>query len=362
MITLIVIIGLIVLILAHEFGHFIAAKLFNVKVEEFGIGYPPRLFGKQIGETLYSVNLLPLGGFVRIHGEDEKLEKEEHEKDETIDSLSSERSFANQAIWKRAIILIAGVTMNMIVGWFIFSGVLMMGSPAHLAVAEVAKDSPAYTAGMRPNDFIVGAKLGATTLTDPILGDNFIGAMKQVAGEKVSVDVLRDGKTETFEIMSRANPPAGEGSLGISLADAGVARQSFFKAIGNGFMVAVTVFWLTLKGFVSLIISIFTTPGTALAGVAGPVGVFGIASQTGKMGLIYLFQLIALISVNLAVLNLIPFPALDGGRVFFLLIEKVKGSPVSYKTQKIVNMVGFAALILLMVFVTIHDVGNILRK
>lgn len=362
MITLIVIVGLIVLILAHEFGHFIAAKIFNVKVEEFGIGYPPRLFGKQIGETFYSVNLLPLGGFVRIHGEDEKLEREEHEKDTTTDSLSVERSFANQAIWKRTVILIAGVTMNMIAGWFIFSGVLMMGSPAHLAVTEVAKDSPAYAVGVRPNDFIVSAKLGVITLTDPIVGDDFIGAMKKVAGQKVSIDVLRDGKTIPLEIASRTNPPAGEGSLGISLADAGVAKQSFFKAVGNGFMVAVTVFWLTLKGFISLILGIFTSPGTALASVAGPVGVFGIATQTGKMGLVYLFQLIALISVNLAVLNLIPFPALDGGRVFFLLIEKLKGSPVSYKTQKIVNMVGFAALIFLMVFVTIHDVGNILHK
>lgn len=116
MITLIIIIGLAVLILAHEFGHFIAAKIFNVKVEEFGIGYPPRIFGKQFGETLYSVNWLPLGGFVRIHGEDKDEEAEAHEKDETLDSLRSERSFATQALWKRAIILIAGVTMNMQIG------------------------------------------------------------------------------------------------------------------------------------------------------------------------------------------------------------------------------------------------------
>ncbi|MEK7089517.1 MAG: site-2 protease family protein [Patescibacteria group bacterium] len=362
MITFIVIIGLIVLILAHEFGHFIVAKIFGVKVEEFGIGFPPRLFGKQIGETLYSVNLLPLGGFVRINGEDEKLEKEEHEKDDTTDSLATKRSFAHQAIWKRTIILIAGVTMNMLVGWIIFSGILMIGSPTHLAVTEVAKDSPAYVVGIKPNDFIMSAKLGAVSLADPIKGDDFIIAMKQVAGEKVSIEVLRDGKTTALEINSRANPPAGEGSLGISLADAGVAKQSFFKALGNGFMVAVTIFWLTLKGFFSLIVSIFTTPGTAFQGVAGPVGLFGIAAQTGKMGLIYLFQLVGLISVNLAVLNLIPFPALDGGRIFFLLIEKLKGSPVSYKIQRVVNAVGFVALILLMVFVTINDVGNIMRK
>lgn len=362
MITLIIIIGLAVLILAHELGHFIAAKLFNVKVEEFGIGYPPRMFGKQVGETLYSVNWLPLGGFVRIHGEDKDEETEAHEKDETLDSLRSERSFANQAIWKRAVILIAGVTMNMVVGWLIFSGIFAVGTPAHLAIAEVAKDSPAYAAGLTANDFIVGAHLGTISLNDPINSEDFITAMRKAAGSEVSLTVVHEGKERTLSILSRANPPEGEGSLGVALSDVGVEKVPFLKAFGKGFMAAITLFWLTLKGFFSLIIGLFTSPGTAMAGVAGPVGVFSIATQTGKMGLIYLFQLIALISVNLSVLNLIPFPALDGGRVLFLIIEKLKGSPVSYKTQRTVNAIGFAALIILMVFVTIHDVGNVLHK
>ncbi|MEI6479244.1 MAG: site-2 protease family protein [bacterium] len=359
MIPLIVILGLIILILAHEFGHFIAAKIFGVKVEEFGIGYPPRLFGKKIGETTYSVNLLPLGGFVRIHGEDEKEECTENDK---LDKESNSRSFASQKIWKRTIILIAGVTMNMFVGWIIFSGIFMFGSPEHLVITEVSKESPAYVAGLKSNDFIVGARLGDVTLSDPIKGDDFISNIKKVAGQKVSIDVMHEGKTSTIEITSRLNPPAGQGSLGISLADAGVKSEPFFKSIKSGFIATASIFWLTLNGFFSLIIGIFTSPGTALSGVAGPVGVFGIASETGKMGLVYLFQLVALISVNLAVINLIPFPALDGGRVLFLLIEKFKGSPVSANTQRVVNMVGFIALIILMVFVTIHDVGKIISN
>ncbi len=362
MITLIIIIGLIVLILAHEFGHFIAAKIFNVKVEEFGIGYPPRIFGKQFGETLYSVNWLPLGGFVRIHGEDKDEEEETHEKDETLDSLRSERSFATQALWKRAVILIAGVTMNMLVGWLIFSGIFATGIPAHLAIAEVAKDSPAYAAGLVANDFIVGAHLGTVVLNDPIHSEDFIAAMKKAAGSSVSLTVLHEGKEKTLSILSRANPPEGEGSLGVALSDVGVEKVPFFSSFGRGFTATITLFWLTLKGFFSLVIGLFSSPGTAMADVAGPVGVFSIATQTGKMGLVYLFQLIALISINLSVLNLIPFPALDGGRVLFLIIEKLKGSPVSSKTQRTVNTIGFAALILLMVFVTIHDVGNILHK
>ena len=362
MITLIIIIGLAVLILAHEFGHFIAAKIFNVKVEEFGIGYPPRIFGKQFGETLYSVNWLPLGGFVRIHGEDKDEEAEAHGKDETLDSLRSERSFATQALWKRAVILIAGVTMNMLVGWLIFSGIFATGIPAHLAIADVSKDSPAYTAGLTANDFIVGARLGTVVLNDPIRSEDFIAAMKKAAGSSVSLTILHEGKEKTLSILSRANPPEGEGSLGVALSDVGVEKVPLFSSFGKGFTAAITLFWLTLKGFFSLIIGLFSSPGTAMADVAGPVGVFSIATQTGKMGLVYLFQLIALISINLSVLNLIPFPALDGGRVLFLIIEKLKGSPVSYKTQRTVNAIGFAALILLMVFVTIHDVGNILHK
>lgn len=358
----IVIIGLVVLILAHEFGHFITAKIFGVMVEEFGIGYPPRLFGKKIGETTYSVNLLPLGGFVRIHGEEDAKKDEGHAHDETLDIFSMERSFAHQSLWKRAVILIAGVAMNMVVGWFILSGIFMTGTPAHLAVADVAKDSPAYAAGIMQNDFIIKAKLGNTTLHDPIKSDEFISVIKNVAGEKVLLTVTRDGKTLDFEVPSRANPPEGEGSLGVVLTDAGITKQSLWKSIGSGFTASISIFWLTVQGFFALIIGLFSSPASAFQNVAGPIGIFGIATQTGKMGLIYLFQLVALISINLSVLNLIPFPALDGGRVLFLIIEKIKGSPISSKTQQRVNMAGFAILLLLMAFVTVHDIGAIIRK
>ncbi|MFA6365221.1 MAG: RIP metalloprotease RseP [Candidatus Paceibacterota bacterium] len=354
MIIVAVIIGLIILVIAHEFGHFIASKLFGVKVEEFGIGYPPKLFGKKFGETLYSINLLPLGGFVRIHGEESQVE-------EGGVPVDPQRSFIHQAIWKRSCILIAGVMMNLIVGWFIFSGVFMTGSPAHLILGEIDKGSPAASAGLMQGDVIISATLGTVELKDPIQSSEFITAVKNVAGTEVRLEVARKGKTIETTLVPRVNPPQGEGALGVELVEMGFPSKPFFSALGAGFTAMASVLWLTILGFANLIIGVFTAPRMALQSVAGPVGIFTLAAQTGKMGFVYLAQLIGFISVNLAVLNLIPFPALDGGRVFFLFIEKMKGSPISSRTQQIINGVGFIALLALMVLVTIHDVVKISR-
>ncbi|MFA6407158.1 MAG: M50 family metallopeptidase [Candidatus Paceibacterota bacterium] len=354
MIILAVVIGLIILVIAHEFGHFIASKAFGVKVEEFGVGYPPKLFGKKFGETLYSVNLLPLGGFVRIHGEEEHAE-------EGAEPIDPQRSFVHQAIWKRSFILIAGVVMNLIAGWLIFSGVFMTGSPEHLILGEIDAKSPAAIAGLMRGDVITFAKLGELELKDPVQIKEFIGAVKRVAGTEVTIEVMREGKTIETKLTPRITPPEGEGALGVELIEMGFVAKPFFAALGAGFVAMASVLWLTILGFANLFVSLFVAPSTALQSVAGPVGIFTLAAQTGEMGFVYLAQLIGFISVNLAVLNLIPFPALDGGRVLFLCIEKIKGSPISSRTQRIINGVGFLALLALMVLVTVHDVGKISR-
>lgn len=361
MVIIAVIISLSVLILAHEIGHFAAAKLFNVKVEEFGFGYPPRLFSRKIGETTYSINLLPLGGFVHILGEDEEQERSAAiEKGENT-STDTSRYFSRQSLPRRIIILTAGVAMNVLTGWLLFSAVYMVGSPSHLMISNVAQKSPAAEAGLRMNDIIMRAQVGSEIFSDPISNEQFIPAVKKAAGSNIVLDVDRAGERMTFSVSTRANPPKGQGAMGISLDEIGIERQSFFKAIGNGFIASMSVFWTIAKGFGSIISGLFTAPSAALQGVAGPVGIFNLATQTGKMGFVYLFQLIALISMNLAVLNLIPFPALDGGRVLFIIIEKLKGSPVPQGTQRIVNAIGFSALMLLMIIVTIHDITNLSR-
>lgn len=361
MIIVLVVVSLSLLILAHEIGHFAAAKFFNVKVEEFGFGYPPRVLSKKIGETIYSINALPLGGFVHISGEDVEGEQAAAAVKGETREVDATRSFRSQALWKRVVILSAGVFMNIMAGWFVFSAVFMVGSPSHLIISEVAKRSPAAEAGLRANDIIVRADIGGVTLSDPIANDAFVAAVKKAAGTIITLEVKRGEEVQAVRVLSRAHPPAGEGAMGVALDEMGIPRASFFAAIGKGFLASLDVFWGTAKGFYVVIERIFSAPGSALQGVAGPVGIFDIAAQTGKLGYVYLFQLVALISLNLAALNFFPFPALDGGRVLFLIIEQIKGSPVPRRFEQVVNAVGFAALLVLMVIVTIHDVGNLMQ-
>ena len=347
---LLIIVSLSVLILVHEMGHFASAKFFKVGVEEFGIGFPPRLFGKKYGETTYSINALPFGGFVKIAGEDGGAENE----------IQNSSSFSSQKTWKRTIILAAGVCMNIIAGWIIFSAVFMAGVPMKLAILEVFPDSPASTADIRANDFITSATYGEKTLKDPVQTNEFIGLVKEAGGNPMTIELERGKETIVKTIKGRVNPPEGQGSLGIGLGEAGVAQKGFFESIWEGAKYTADVTRMIFVGFFDLIIKIFTTPD-ATKNVAGPVGIVMIAKQATDIGFVYFLQLLGLISVNLAVLNLLPFPALDGGRILVLFIEKIKGSPVSLRAQSWINMAGFFFLIALMLFVTFQDVTKLFK-
>jgi len=348
MVILIVIVSLSILILVHELGHFLLAKFFGVKVEEFGLGFPPRLWGKKIGETVYSLNLLLFGGFVKIFGEEGESE---------TPSLSGRR-FTDQPIWRRGVIVLAGIFMNLVLGWLVLSVVFMLGSPSHLMVADVAPDSPASGAGLSRGDFILGISRAGKILSDPLKASDFIEFMKDVKGEQVLLKVQHQGAVKEVEVAGRQNPPAGQGPLGVSLIEAGFPAEPFFKSIGTAFTTTIKTTGLIVVAFVNLFGKIFVSP-EVLETVSGPVGIFALASQAGSMGLVYLLQLMALISLNLAVLNFIPFPALDGGRFLFLILEKIKGSPISPKFQRVVNTVGFAFLIVLMVIVTVRDISRL---
>lgn len=348
MIAVAVIVGLIILILAHEAGHFFAAKAFGIKVEEFGFGFPPRLFGKKKGETLVSVNALPLGGFVKIYGEDEEVEEER------------ERSFAAQAVWKRIVVVGAGILMNVIAAWLLLSVVFMFGMPKHLVIADVVAGSPADAAGLKTGDVIAAASSGINAFSDPVASDAFIDLVKNAGGKEISLTIARGKEVLKVSLAPRMNPPEGEGPLGVGLVVIGFPRETFLRAVGDGLVMSASTFFLAFRAFGGFFISLFSSP-EVIKTVSGPVGIFAIASQTGSLGFVYLLELIALISVNLAALNLLPIPALDGGRIVFLLIEKLKGSPVSYTVQRLVNASGFAVLLLLMLVVTFKDVGVLFR-
>lgn len=345
-----VIIALSVLILVHEFGHFFFAKFFGVKVEEFGIGFPPRLFSKKIGETVYSLNLLPFGGFVKIYGEDGNREK----------ITEPEKSFVNQPIWRRSVIVLAGVLMNIILGWLVLSAVLMIGAPEHLAIADLAPDSPAQEAGLASGDIIIEAAFGGAVLKDPITTENLLNLVKEAGNQPIHLKIRRGSDIFDFNVAGRLNPPAGQGPLGVTLVNIGFPAESFL----NSFIKGAAATGETLRAVTVAFINFFSTVFTdrkILESVAGPVGIFAIAAQVGSLGIVYFLQLMALISLNLAVLNLIPFPALDGGRFLFLLFEKIKGSPVSSRFQTAVNSLGFVILLVLMVFVTIRDVSRLIN-
>lgn len=343
--TLVILIGLSVVIISHEAGHFFAAKYFRLKVDEFGFGFPPRIFSWQKGETKYSVNGLPFGGFVKIAGENGEFGS--GVAPEAVSQEERSRYFFSQSAWRRSVIILAGVLMNFLLGWFLFSAVGAIGTPSLIVIGEVAAGSPADEIGLRQGD----------TLEGFAVSDDFIAYINTHRGEEVTLSVRRGSERLTRSVVPRVAPPPGEGSLGVSLIDSGAPRQSIPRALVTGLEKTLFVSWFTLFSFGQLLFTLFTQ-GTLLGDVVGPVGIFSVASETSQLGILYLIQLIALISINLAVINLLPFPALDGGRFFMILVEKLKGSPISRKTEALVNGIGFAFLLSLMVVITIHDIGK----
>ncbi|MFH1193191.1 MAG: site-2 protease family protein [Candidatus Jorgensenbacteria bacterium] len=348
MVIFLTIVGLSFVVLAHEFGHFITAKLSKIRVDEFGFGFPPRLFARKFGETTYSVNALLFGGFVKIYGE------EGEEKDPS--------AFNNQPVWRRTLVTCGGVLANVVIAWLFFSVVFMAGAPEHLVISDVAPGSPAATAGMVSGDIIQEARWGKQILTAPVKVDTFVAMVKEAAARNESVMLaIRGAGAEEREVslVPRANPPAGEGALGVGLAEAGVPRTPFFRSFLSGAEETWVLAKLTVLGLVDFFGRAFSAPGT-FREMMGPVGIAAAtAAQATTLGFSYLLRLLGFISLNLAILNLIPFPALDGGRTLFLLIEKLKGSPLPVRLERAVNAAGFVCLLLLMVLVTVQDVGRL---
>lgn len=356
MITAIIfIIVLGVLVFVHELGHFIFAKRAGMKVEEFGLGFPPRIWGIKKGETLYSLNAIPFGGFVKILGEDG-------------DERGNPRSFASKSVSPRLLVIIAGVAMNfflavlllMVTNFFGLRIGLIDDKTASLArdkavqIIEISKDSPADKAGLKLLDEVSGFKLNGSFKAVSNAEDvqNFV---RENSGQTMTIVIKRNKEITEKEIIPRVNPPAGQGALGISLALTGVVSYPWYEAIWRGVYDAVILTMNTVIGYFILFKTLLLK-GKLIADVSGPVGIATLTGQAARIGINYLMQFTAMISINLAVLNIIPFPALDGGRALLIIIEKFKGSPLNKKVEQLVNTVGFALLIALMVYVTTKDI------
>jgi len=337
--------SLIVLMIIHEFGHFIIAKKFGVRVDEFGIGYPPRIFGKKIGETIYSINWLPLGAFVKIYGEE--------------GGLDDYRSFTNLKIWQRVLIVIGGVAAFWITAIIIFSIVFAMGADlpigdgdvqgltnARVKVVMVSQNSPASAAGIKIGDTI--SKFNKISDFQKITGEN--------KGKEIILTIERNNNIFDVRLTPRINPPDGEGLVGIGLERMAtlVEKSSWYMAPIHG----ATYTWQTtinaLKGFYIVFADLATGKGAPQgAEFAGPVGITIFLANAASYGIGFFLYFIGMISVFLAIFNLFPIPALDGGKLVFLLIEKIKGRPVSVKVEQAITITFFIILITLSLFITI---------
>ncbi len=359
---LIFLIILLVLVVVHECGHFFTAKKFGIRVDEFGFGFPPKLFSRKYGETEYSFNLLPLGGFVKIFGENPD--------DENTNGPDRERSFVHKAKWKQAIVLFAGVFANFLLGWLLFSIGFMSGLPTsvgsepighklsnvNLTVVSVMPDSPAFKAFLKSGDKIISVKSSSDVLDqlNPDTLKSFIGLHSK---DEIVIGYLR-GKDENIH-LAKVTPfkdsTLGEARIGISMDMIGMVKLPILSAFKEGLSLTWFVTKGTVVGLYTLIIEGIQGKGS-FASVTGPVGMVGMVGDASQFGFVYLLSFAALISINLAIINLVPFPALDGGRLFFLLIEKIKGSRINPKFTNTANTIGFGILILLILVVTYHDV------
>ncbi len=342
------------LILVHEWGHFYSARRFGVRVEEFGFGFPPRLFSRIKNGVRYSFNLFPIGGYVKIFGEHGEGEGEKE-------------SFAGRPVWQRFVILFAGVFMNLLAAWFFFSVGSVFGIPgqaadhdtqAPVSIITVLPGSPAEEAGLRLGDQILELKSPDIALTVRQEQDvrDFIDAYR---GEEIVLVVRRAGAIKEISAEPRLFVPEGEGPLGIAMARLTITPAPWHRAPWEGLKILFRSLFTTLEGFGALFWQIITK-GVPAVPVSGPVGIFFFAQDTQSLGIAYFLQFVGIISVNLAILNFLPIPALDGGRVLFLAIEKIRGSRMDPKIENAIHAFGFIALILLMIFVTYKDVVRVL--
>lgn len=351
-VTALIFIGLLlILVLVHEWGHFIAAKKAGCTVEEFGFGFPPRLASFSYHGTRYSLNLLPIGGFVRIEGEDMQ------------EAHPSPRSFASKSATWRVIILAAGVFMNVVLASVFLMIQAGIGYPTVVTednvqalrnhqtyIVDVAPDSPAAQAGILALDRIVRID----TLENPAL-PQVQDLVKARAGSTVHIEVDRQGQRQQFELVPRINPPVEQGALGVSLAAVGLERVPWYQApwvglrrTGEMLLSIVTQFGLILQRLV--------TQGTVGEALTGPVGLAVYTNEIAKLGISYILEFGALISLNLAIINILPLPALDGGRIMFVLLEKLRGRRLSARIEQMTHAIGFGLLILLMLLITFRDI------
>jgi len=371
---IIFLIVLSVLVFVHEWGHFFVARKLGVKAEEFGFGFPPRVAGfykskegkwkfvwgnkavDDARDTVYSINLIPLGGFVKIKGEDGENQKDTD-------------SFSHKKIWKRASILSAGVSMNIVLAAVLLSLGLMIGLPQaatgdfekgaqvsdqKVTVLQVLPETPAKQAGLKMGDIILSINNQKFTSTEGVNG-----FVKKNEGEELNYQIKRGDEVLNKSITPTTIEKTGEPGVGIAIANTAVVKYPWYQAIWKGIKETVYLTGAIIAALFGLVKDLIMGQSVA-AEIGGPVRIAALTGQFADLGFAYLLQFTALLSINLAIINFLPIPALDGGRVLFLIIEKIKGSPVKKEVEALVHNLSFILLILLILVITFNDIVNLI--
>jgi len=343
------------LLILHEWGHFIVAKKLGVRVEEFGLGYPPRLISRKWGETVYSLNLLPFGAFVRIFGEDEKIEEN--------------RSFSAKPVWQRMLIVLGGVISFWLAAFIIFSllsGIWGLPSfvsddfagEAAIQIIDVMPGSPAEKGGLLPGDFILGFKSERGMLAIDQIGQ-IQDLAKTNAGKEISLLIKRGKDIIEKKLIPRFSPPSGEGPLGLALVRVAKIKTKWYQAPLKGAEITVKK-TIQIPLFLADIFSkIFKKEKISGLQIMGPVGMGALMGDALKAGVDNFLLFLAMISIWMACFNMLPVPALDGGRFFFLIIEAIRGKPFPVKLEQRITTFFFLLLVFLMAFVTFKDITHL---
>jgi len=346
------------LIFVHELGHFLVAKYTGMRVDEFALGFPPNIWKKKIGGTEYQLNAIPFGGYVKIFGENP---------DEVSTDKDVKDSFTAKNRFQQALVLVAGVTFNVLFAWMLIFVALMSGfsSPIQLPGIETqsgvvigkfsSESTPAEMSGLMIDDQIISLSVDDSTveINSP---DEVVEFVNVVQEGSITVNVMRDGELVMVEVtpeVTEAGP-----RIGTALEYKVLERVGFFSAIKQSY---VFTGYLVQETFVSLMAffgDLFTLKAD-METVSGPIGIIGLVDQASEVGFAFLLVFTALISINLAIINLLPIPALDGGRLLFVAIEAIIRRPINYRFQVIINTISFSILILLMLLLTVSDVGKL---
>ncbi len=355
-----------ILVLIHEFGHYAVARIIGVHVEEFGLGLPPRIFGRTIGKTLYSLNWLPIGGFVKLAGEDEI----DSPKSKVL-SPKSHKFFWARSKKERAAILVAGVTMNLllavgITGFLLTQGVLEPSG--RVKIEKVQPGSPAETVGLKENDIVKNISWTVIPAPSSVIPANagiqrievttpkiLIDTTRAHVEEKVTITILRDNKEQHITVTPRKNPPPGQGPLGVAITDLELKTYAWYEIPTEAIRINLSRAREMFTGVGSTLWRLVTLKAPA-ADVAGPIGIARVTGEAVKFGWKAVLEFMSILSLNLAVLNILPIPALDGGRLAFVFLEKLIGKKLRPAWERSAHQVGMIILMGLIILVSINDI------